>query len=248
MILMRIFLVLALTVVPAMSQAENKSIVLTSAEYAPYYGAALFNRGPVTEIVTTAFETEGYEVKVDFYPWVRAENLARNGKKYDGMFPPWHSEDREQWFVFSKPMFANQIGFYKLKNSPVDFTNYASLKQSNHSIGIVNGYVNPKGFDEAKLNTKNVSSDLLNLRKLVNKRIDLALIDKKLAQYIVFTELSEHLGAIEWIDPPLEKKSQYLVLSKKAVDYQQKMADFNRGLDKISDDGTLAKIMKKHGF
>jgi len=43
-------------------------------------------------------------------------------------------------------------------------------------------------------------------------------------------------------------KDLYLCISRKTADADQKLADFNKGLEQIKKDGTLEKIMKNHGF
>ncbi len=45
-----------------------KDITLSAMEYPPYYGAELINKGFISEIITTALERKGYNVKSLFYP------------------------------------------------------------------------------------------------------------------------------------------------------------------------------------
>lgn len=43
-------------------------------------------------------------------------------------------------------------------------------------------------------------------------------------------------------------KPLYIVFSKKAPGYEQKLKDFNEGLGKLQKAGTIKAIMKKYGF
>lgn len=201
------------------------------------------NNGPVTEIIVEAYKKVGYVVQVSFFPWQRGELYARVGK-YDGMFPPWHTKERETYFVFSDPLFPNEIGFYKRKEMNITFKKYEDLKE--YDIGICRGYANPDGFDAAGLKTQEVASDVINLKKLAHGRIDLALIDKKLARFFIRTELPQYSDDLEWIEPSLEFKMQYLCVSRRTLDWQKKLDDFNRGLKLLRESGEFEKIILKH--
>lgn len=225
--------------------AAEKTISLTSAEYPPYYGEKLKDKGPVTEIIAEAYKSVGYRIEVFFFPWKRGEMYARKGV-YDGMFPPWHSEEREKYFVFSDPIFPNQIGFYKRKGVSIKFKSFDDLKDL--VIGIVRGYVNPKGFDEADLYTVEVTYDIQNLKRLAKNRIDLALIDKRLADFLIDIELPDFRDSLEWMEPALEYKMQYLCISKKTKNPGLLINQFNKGLKSIKKSGMYHRILSKHGF
>jgi polar amino acid transport system substrate-binding protein len=225
--------------------ADEKLISLASAEYPPYYGEQLKNYGPVTQIIVEAYEEVGYDVDVKFFPWVRGENMAKEGK-YDGMFPPWHTKEREDYFVFSDPLFPNNIHFYKLKKTKVAFSSYEDLK--GYKIGVVRGYANPAVLAEVDLQFEEVSKDLQNLLKLAAGRIDLTLMDSKLAEFLIRSELPEYTDAFARIDPAVESRMQYLCISRKAVDYQTKLEDFNRGLKLLRESGEYEEILLEHGL
>ena len=47
---------------------------------------------------------------------------------------------------------------------------------------------------------------------------------------------------------PAHVDIQYLLISKKAEDHEDILANFNKGLAEIKSDCTLKGIMSKHGF
>ncbi len=53
---------------------------------------------------------------------------------------------------------------------------------------------------------------------------------------------------LEFMEPPLENKMLYIAFSKHAADYWKKLTAFNAGPRQITVDGTLARIMERHGF
>ena len=226
--------------------AAAQEVTLVSSEHPPYFGENLGNYGFITEIIVEAYKKAGYDVKVEFMPWARGLELTKQGD-YDGMFALWHRKDREEWFVFSDPLPPNELGFYKRASDDISFTTLEDLKP--YVIGTVRGYANPPEFDQASyLRKEETVDDETNLRKLLNKRVDLVVIDKGLAMYTLETEFPNQKGDAEWIEPALEKVDQHLVISKKAKDYQQKLEDFNRGLKQLTEEGGVQEILTKHGF
>lgn len=244
--MVRMMYVLILVVMLELSgSAEEKKVVLVASEFPPFSGEQLPNGGPVVEITVEAFKKVGYQVEVTFLPFARQIQYGKDGEA-DGIIMLWHTQEREEWCVFSDPLPACQIGFYKRKSDPIRFSTYADLKP--YRIGIVRGYANPSGFDEAQLNTEAVTFDQQNLQKLQAHRIDLALIDKWVAHYLIQTKFPEFAAELEWMDPPLEITQQYLGVSKKAIEYERKVRDFNQGLKELTDAGGVNRILAKHGL
>ncbi len=228
--LTRIFIIFQIVFsLPGM--ADQKNIYFTSSDYPPYYGKELLNYGPISEIVVEAFNLVGYEVNISFMPWALAEFEAKTGGKFDGWFPPWHSSERERFFIYSEPFYANLIGFYKQKRESIHFNTYDDLKK--YSIGTVIAYLNPEGFDEAKLKVSAMPNDHMNMAKLCGNRLDLVLIDREVARYHLIHEQPECSEYLNWMAPPLEIKNLHVVISRKSKNAEKKIRDFNRGLKRL---------------
>jgi polar amino acid transport system substrate-binding protein len=137
--------------------AQASEINLITADYSPFYGPNLPNEGPITEIVTEAFNKAGYQVSVKYVSWARAMADAKAGKA-DGLHGAWYSKEREQWFAYSDKLPGNEIVLFKRKGSEAQsFTGYGDLRS--YKIGIVREYRNPPEFDAAKLRTEVANSD-----------------------------------------------------------------------------------------
>lgn len=225
--------------------AVDKNIEIVATEYPPYYGSELQNQGFITEIVVSAFDRSGYDSTIRFLPWQRAFDGTKAGK-YTVLYTMWYRKEREEWFEFSDALPANEVGFFRRVGDDISFSNFADLKP--YTIGVVRGYVNPPGFDEAGLTTEVVDNDALNLNKLLRGRIDLVLIDKIVGQHILNINHAQHKHEVEWMKPPVRVETQHLVVSKRAPGSRTLLDDFNRGLTAIIADGTVKQIMQKHGF
>ncbi len=232
------------TIIFSNAYAE-KQVRLSFVDYPPYYGEHLHEGGPYSEIIKAAFEEEGYIVVREQLPWARALDSTRLGE-YDALYTAWYRKDREADFLFSDPLPPNELVLFKRKNEKIAFATLADLKP--FQVGIVRGYVNPPGFDEAALKVQEVRSDKQNLQKLANRHIDLAIMDLALGKYILRNELKRYGAMIDWISPPLEVADQFLMFSRKAPDFRKKRDAFNAGLAKIKASGKFQSILDKHDF
>jgi len=237
---------LALSLVSSMCLAGEQKLTIAVDNYPPYYGKDLVYGGFMTKVVVEALKRAGYEAEIKFVPWKRAVEGAKAGR-YHGIYTLWHREERKEWFVYSAPIPpASEIGFYKRKDKDISFKTFQDLKP--YKVGVGRGYATPPGFDEASLKTSLAKDDEENLRKLHKGRIDLALTDKLVAQYVIDTKIPNAVSDLEWLPPALHVETNHFAFSRKTNDFATKLADFNRGLAEIEADGTLATILAQHGF
>lgn len=199
----------------------------------------------MTEIVIEAFNRGGYVSDVAFLPWKRAFEGTRDGK-YDALFTMWYREEREEFFLFSDPLPSNELVLLVRAGDDAKFEGYDKLKGK--TIGVVRGYAAPPGFEEAKLKVSEARDDEENLRKLLRGRIDMALTDRIVAQHIINTKMESDAEKIGWMEPPVHVDVQYMVVPKAVDNSETLMESFNASLAAMTEDGTLKKIMGKHGF
>lgn len=222
------------------------TIKLASLEWEPYIGPNMKDGGYVMEVIKEAYKRSGYTVQIDYLPWARAVKMAKDGD-YDGYMPEYYSEDLKKDFLLSAPFQGGPLGFFKKKTSKITFKKLEDLKD--YSIGVVRGYVNTAEFDAASyLKKDEAKDDLTNLKKLIAGRIDLIICDKNVGNHILKTQIVQNAGDVEFMEPQLEEKDLYVCITKTAPEAQKKIDDFNAALKQMKDDGTIGKIIEKHGL
>lgn len=221
----------------------QKSIHLSTTQYPPFYGKDLPGDGVVTEVILAAFAQSGYRVEISFYPFSRALLMAQTCK-VDGLFAAWDSPERREWGLYSDPIPpANEVGFYQRQND----LNVLDTSTPAVTVGVVRDYVQPKLLNQPPIRQMAVTDDLTNLKKLSRGRVDLVLIDRLVADYLIQNHMQAWDGdPIAWVEPAIERYTQHLLLCKEAPAAQQKMADFNRGLRELKQSGEIDRILKKH--
>lgn len=177
-------------------------------------------------------------------------------RKADGLFPEYFEKHRQASFAYSNPFQGGPVGFLVRKDSRIAFDKDPRKNPTealrglvSHRFGVVRGYVNTQAFDEATFLTKEeAGSDAQNIQKLWARRIDLIFIDQLVARHLLRTRFPDLNDRLVFLEPPLEVKPLYIAFSRRAPGYEQKLKDFNAGLERIEKAGTLRAILKKYGF
>ena len=224
--------------------AASEKVTLAGTDFPPYTGAGLPRGGFLTEITREAFRRAGYALEMQWYPWARALRISMEGG-VDGLLGVWRSPDREKWLDFSPPLAANQVGFFRRSDQPIAFRSFADL--AGRRIGVVRGYVNPKAFDDAHLRTDEAVDDAANLRKLGAGRVDLIVIDRGVANYLLQTSVSALNGLVTWMDPAIEVLPLHMGLVREAPRHDQLAEAFSRGLKDMERDGSLQRVSTQAG-
>ncbi len=225
----------ALALLQTPAQAAD-SYSLTTLEWPPYTGESLAENGASVKVAKAAFDAVGATLEVKFFPWQRAVNTAKTDANFIGYFPEYYAASIEEEFIFSDKMGSSPLGFIELKANPVTWSSLDDLKGK--TIGVVSGYVNTEEFDaqmaSGELTTEGVSDDATNIRKVAGGRIDMAVIDKNVYEYLISTnpELQSLASTIQFNDKLLEDKGLF-VCFRKSPEGEQAAAAFNQGVKMI---------------
>lgn len=218
---------------------HGDTVTLLATEYPPYSGRTLPQEGIATAITVAAFQRAGHKVVIQYRPWARAIHEVREGSS-DGIVGVWHSREREAFLAYSQPLLDNEIGFYARANHRQDVRDLSKLKAL--TIGVVRGYLNPPNFEAAQLRTEEAIDDEANLLKLAAGRVDLVLIDKGVASYLLHYRLNKARSRLVWLEPSVYRLPLYIGLSRRSPGWEKHLGDFNAGLDALHKDGSLERL------
>lgn len=223
------------------SQAQDKSAHISTLDWPPYTGNKLPLGGATTEVIRAAFAQVGNDIKVSYRPWKRAIDMAAKGTEdVIAYFPGYHCKHRDG-FVASEPIGNGPLGFAEHSDAPISWKSLDSIGEQQLKIGTVLGYANTDEFDK-KVGTGWIlavtsNDDITNLKKLMRKRIDAAVIDKFVLEYLKATNPSLKKGRekLKFNARPLEDKTLYLCFRADETG-QAMLKAFNAGLAKIKAD------------
>lgn len=226
---------------------EAKTVNLTSGEWPPYTSEQLDNNGLALHIIKEAFDSQGYEVFYSFYPWKRSLEIAKHGLS-DGSAVWQTSDERKKHFYNSHTVVETSTVFFHRKDYDFDWSSPKDLIGRN--VGTTRGYIYTPSF-RTELANNNITvfdsdSDLINLKLLLNGRIDVHPLDITVGRYLI-SESPNLYSA----DASLTSHPRSLINAKQVVIFPKKLprsGEFtdalNRGLETIRKDGRYQEILK----
>ena len=229
-----------------LAQNHDQPLIFATDHYPPYHSDDIEGGGYIHQAVIEAFKRSGRNIQVQSMPFARALVYTREGE-VTGIFTLWYRKERDKYALYSDPLPANDVVFFKRKERLISYTDVQSLKP--YTIGTVIAYAYPPAFAGADYLHKEAAKDnSVNMQRLISGRVDLAVMDMKQGIDIIRTQFAKHCDEIDWIEPPLERNHLYLAVSRRAPEFRQIIADFNRGMAEIKADGTFQKIMDRFGI
>ncbi|GAB4279926.1 MAG: transporter substrate-binding domain-containing protein [Deferrisomatales bacterium] len=224
--------------------AAERPVLLATLHWPPYVVEGAEGKGFFSEVVVEAFRREGRAVEIRFLPWARGLREAEEGR-LDGIYPAYRTEARERRFRYSEGIVAGPLMLCARKGSAVRYRTLRDL--AGYRIGVVRGYANTPEFDAADYLTRDeATTDAQNLEKLLRGRVDLIVIDRFVAEYLLGRE--GRLGAVEFVGPPLDRKPLYVMFSRRSPGCDALAEAFDRGLRSMRRDGTLQRMLSRGGW
>lgn len=236
--LIYLWLLLALLAAPlAFAADKDRQVIhLASVEMQPFAGTQMPNQGASITVVRAALRSMGWQLQVDFLPWVLAVRKAREGHGYDGYFPELQSDSAAEDFVFSEWIGSSPLGFAERADERVHWITLDDL--ASRKIGVVLGFVSTFDFDrkatQGELKLTTAPDDITNLRRLVRRNIDVATIDYYAFHYHLATDptLAE-TGLSLRFNPRLLEYRDLFVALRKGPRGEELVEILNEGLNRI---------------
>lgn len=218
---------------PASAADLAKTMRLASLDWLPYVSASLEQEGWSSLVAESAARGAGYQIRIEYFPWTRAVQLGSRDVRYAGYFPAYFTEERARNCHFSLPIGSSTVGLAYLKSAPVTWTSVQDL--STLKVGVVAGFSNGHSFDmlvrEGKLVPDASPSDVLNLRKLLARRVNTVVIDKLVLRYLLLSEpsIAREREQIVFHDKPLAELPLHICFQHTAEGKEMQQA-FNAAL------------------
>ncbi len=225
--------------------ARSPLCFAASDDWLPYSSFSAPGGGLLVRIARAAFAAQGQDSSYVFPPWNRALTEARAGV-LTGIVGAWYSEERERDFLYSQPIYKNEIVFIAFANQHIEYRQPADLRP--YKIGAVRGNSFVTTLQSANLQVDLAKDMDENLRKFVRGRVKLIVDEKLSTEFAIAEKFPSIKQNVVFLQPPLETNYLYLIVSKEISDAAQIIADFNKGLAKIEQNGTLRRIYQDSGF
>ena len=223
-----------------------ETVHISTGEFAPWSSKSLKHNGFTSHVIKEAFALSGHDVDFTYYPWKRAFDSAKDGKKFQATSYWYPSDERTKEFYYSDPIQVDKTVFFHLKSNPLaDWKMLDDLKGKR--IGATAGFTYTKEFwDAAKskqLDVQEASSDELNFKKLLKGRVDLVPSDPLVGQKILLESFGSDVADTVTFNPkPLVAPTGHLLISKQLANGEELLDAFNRGLAELRSSGRYAQF------
>lgn len=158
---------------------------IASLNWEPYSGAEMSTQGNLVQRLRTLLEQRGVRLVVEFYPWARAQEFAKE-PGFVGYFPAW-PEEVQPGFIASDPLGWSDVSVMTYAGSGVEWQGLEKLFQEEY-IGLIRTYDYPENVARlAKKYPQNVTllpSETSLLKKLARGHISAAITDSAVMQYL----------------------------------------------------------------
>lgn len=237
-----IFCLVLLCSIPAMAVEKWK---ITSLDWQPFSGKTLPDGGAGIAVLRAALKAEGIELVVEFYPWTRAIETAKE-PGYAGVYPSW-PEDVGEGFTRSPVLFKSAVGFVEPKAKPLVWNKLDDLKGK--TIGTVQDYGNTAEFMKlvkaGTIKTQVVVDDVTNIKKVAAGRIDGAFIDLANLDYFLKNDAKDIAASVQANPKVLDTKDLVLGINDKFAN-KNAVDILKRGIAKIDPDKIIKEYMAKY--
>ncbi len=239
---------------PSLGQTEpGRVLPLATVEFPPFhYGEGGRVAGFITETVEVTLRRMGYEPQIDIYPSKRGKHLAKTGK-LAGIFAFTKKPERLQNYHFTRSLGTIRDVFFKRKGEDITWEELADLQP--YLIGATETYNYAPVFLAAvgvgAINTDMVVSqkpEVLHLRKLVAGRIDLAICEISLCNFIIAKSAPE-FDRIDFIDKAIGPvRTFHMGISRNWPDAARLTREFDAALSDLQAEGVIAEIHRRYGI
>jgi polar amino acid transport system substrate-binding protein len=218
--------------------------VVHSGNWPPYASAELPEQGLAIDLVTTALKRNGYNPQVKTASLPQILEGSKTGA-YDVFATPWYTIERDQYLDFSQPYLESSINFIKRTDSPFEYAAFDDLEGM--TVAVIENYAYDEDFRDAPA-IKKVSAGSLteNLRKLLEKEVDLSLDDERVLRYTINRLMPHGMATLEILEKPLAVRGVNIGVSRQNPDHAKIVAGFDNAIAEMKKDGTYDRIIKKH--
>lgn len=231
---------------PALGATSHRPQVhLGIGDWPPFFSTDLPGHGLFAQIVSQAFERQGYVVQYEHMPWKRALAEMEQGH-LDGS-PGWaFTEERAAKFLYSDPVLMSRDALFYLKAKPLDFRTDEGLK--GNVLGATSGYFYGALIQQYKaqnhIRVDRAPNDEASLRKLLLGRVDAVLMNREAGLHLLATRFTaEERALFELAKRYVSVKTSHLLMSRSVPHVAAQLEAFNRGLAALHRAGEVERIL-----
>lgn len=200
--------------------------------------------GFISKIVHKSLDHSNNKPQFIFTNWTKAQQAV----DLEHHLSYWwqKNNEREKKWLFSQPIYKAEFVFLARKSVRFYWTRYDQLRPYKIGLSRIQSY-GPQ-FDSyvQYLNTEQLISDYTGIKALLNSELDVILIEKALAKYLLGYFSKNDNEQLELLDEQvIYTEPYYLVCAKSFVQCNYLIEVFNVGLNEVKSSGSYQAIVEE---
>lgn len=209
--------------------AQTPSWRLVVDNFPPYIDEMSEERGALSQVVMAVLAQENIQAQVEIVPW---QHIATEAAKPNSASYFWfETPDLQQQWYFSEAITSVQQVFLVRKESGIQLARLDQLRGL--KVGVTKNYFYGERFASIapQLQLTTATSDFSNLQALINREIDVAIMDPVIAHVMMQQLAKSAAEQIRFLDAPaLTSRPVYLVCTRNFIPCLEFVQKFNHGL------------------
>lgn len=212
-----------------------ETIRLATLDWPPYTSARP-QPGSLQTVVRAALSASGITLSSTVLPWRRAIRVGLKDPGFHGYFPEYASPQMNGLCLLSDPIGQGPLGLVHRVDTPVRWSTLHDLKGVR--LGVVQDYINTDALDAllrlGELQAETAMDDATNLRKVLGRRIDAAVIDLAVFHFLIQSEADLRPSADLLVASPQSLEMKTLHVCFRPTAEGERLRDrFNAGLNTL---------------
>lgn len=229
----------------AESNEHLEEVLIVTGEFPPFSSESMPGQGMAVEIVRAVFAEMKRPLKIEFYPWARAELMVELGEAW-GAIPYVPSSARKEKFHISESLFLGNTVLlsYGDKMNALDYQGLTDLKS--YRVGAALGYWYIDVFQDAGLDLEITADDITNLKKLRSARVDVIPVNEYVASWNIKDMFPGDFDKFRRLGDPLRSNENVVIVSRAMTESEKLLQEFNAAFARIKDKGIYQAITMKY--
>lgn len=237
-------LALWFSVASGVAVAQQQPIVVVADEWPPFSGASLHEKGLAPHVINTVLSRAGYQVETRILPWARIMQMAKdnNVEVVGSLF---YSGEMAAHVKYAEPFYGTEVRLVRRIGSGHKYVTVSDLEPLSIAVGA--GFLYQDEFDSADyLNKVEVTTTLQAMRMVAAGRVDLTLDSVDVLDYTIKHDDPSLSEKIEIVPGAIVTQKIHMAVGKNTPNRDEIIADFNRVLSEMRNDGSLDEILRVH--
>lgn len=212
---------------------QQKTVIICAGDWPPFVSKGLEGYGFAAQIITAAFEIQGYQVEYQFYPWSRTYHKAQKGE-CDATAIWMHTQERAKQFFFSSAISNEEFVFFYNVDQPFDWQELEDITGLKLGGGLEYSYGPEldKMIEENKVEISRMKDTEQNLLQLAHQRIDIVPEEVHIGYHKLERLPTELRTKITHHPRSFSENSNYLMFPKSNQGSEELVGIFNCGLER----------------